>query len=572
MRQRVDLAITNAFIYNSFLKKFIRGTLTILDDKIYHIIKNPNEKFEADETIDANGKYIIPGLIDIHMHIESSMIAPLAFCEEAIKRGTTTLVSEPHEMANVSGIEGIKAMIAEGDKTPLDVYYGIPSSVPSTNSTLETSGAVISEKEMEMLYQLDSVKCVGEVMNYSEVIRENDLPITRFIKKLRENDKIFPIEGHCPSLLDEDLSRFLYLGINGDHTEHSIEELYQRFESGMFVEIQMKLLRKEVIDLIRDNNLYEHFGFVTDDIMVDTLVNEGQLNNVLLKAVSLGESFENVIYNATFTNARRMNLLDRGYIAPGMKADIVILDDINTFDVSKTIIGGKIVYEKEEKLDLGANTFDESYYHSVKIRKLKKEDIEIIPPISNGKVKVRSIIVNDGSTKTQQEVRDVNVVDNKLLYREAGLMLIAVFNRYEKDCIKYSYGLVSGDCIKEGAVATTYSHDSHNLCVIADSIENLLLVCNRVIELQGGIVTALNNEITSELQLNINGILSDQKAPIVASKLSKVIEELRKQGYKHYSPIMSLCTLCLPVSPSLKISDKGLIDVKEGKIVPLYIK
>lgn len=571
MRQKVDLAIKNAFIYNSFLKKFIQGTLTILDNKIYHIIKDPNESFEADEIIDAKGKYIIPGLIDIHMHIESSMLTPLAFCEEAIKRGTTTLISEPHEMANVSGIDGIKAMIKEGSKCPLDVYYGIPSSVPSTNPNLETSGAVISLKEMEQLYQLDSVKCVGEVMNYSGVIKENNLPITKFIKQLREKDKIFPIEGHCPSLLDEDLSRFLYLGINGDHTEHSIEELYQRFVSGMFVQIQMKLLRKEVIDLIRDNNFYEHFSFVTDDIMVDTLVNEGQLNNVLLKALSLGESFENVIYNATFTSSKRMNLLDRGYIAPGMKADIVILNNLETLDVDKTIISGKIVYEKGIDLDLGTSIFDESYYHSIKIRKLNKEDIKITPPISNGKVKVRTIIVNDGSTKTQQEIRKVDVVNNKLLYKEAGLMLIAVFNRYNKDSINYSYGFVSGDCIKEGAIATTYSHDSHNLCVISDNIENLLLVCNRVIELQGGIVTALDNKITSELQLNINGILSDQKASIVASKLTKVIEQLRKLGYKHYSPIMSLCTLCLPVSPSLKISDKGLIDVREGKIVPLYI-
>lgn len=571
MRQKVDLAITNAFIYNSFLKKFIKGTLTILDKKIYHIIKDPNEIFEAKKIINGNGKYIIPGLIDIHMHIESSMITPLAFSEEAIKRGTTTLISEPHEMANVNGMDGVKAMIDEGNKSPLDIYYGIPSSVPSTNPNLETSGATIDVKEMEELYQLDSVKCVGEIMNYSEIIKDNNLSITKFINKLRERDKIFPIEGHCPSLIDEDLSRFLYLGINGDHTEHSIEELYQRFVSGMFVEIQMKLLRKEVIDLIRDNNFYEYFGFVTDDIMVDTLVYKGQLNNVLLKAMELGESPENVIYNATYTNSKRMNLLDRGYIAPGMKADVVILNDLKMLEVDKTIIDGKIVYDESVTLDLGQTNFDESYYHSIKIRKLKKEDIQIVPPISNGRLKIRTIIVNDGSTKTQQKSIEVNVVDNKLLFREAGLMLIAVFNRYEKDEIQYSYGFVCGDCIKEGAVATTYSHDSHNLCVISDSIENLLLTANRVIELQGGIVTAFDNEITSELQLNINGILSDKKAPIVASKLTAVIKELRKQGYKHYSPIMSLCTLCLPVSPSLKISDKGLIDVREGKIVPLYI-
>lgn len=571
MRQKVDLAITNAFIYNSFLKKFIKGTLTILDKKIYHIIKDPNEIFEAKKIINGNGKYIIPGLIDIHMHIESSMITPLAFSEEAIKRGTTTLISEPHEMANVNGMDGVKAMIDEGNKSPLDIYYGIPSSVPSTNPNLETSGATIDVKEMEELYQLDSVKCVGEIMNYREIIKDNNLSITKFINKLRERDKIFPIEGHCPSLIDEDLSRFLYLGINGDHTEHSIEELYQRFVSGMFVEIQMKLLRKEVIDLIRDNNFYEYFGFVTDDIMVDTLVYKGQLNNVLLKAMELGESPENVIYNATYTNSKRMNLLDRGYIAPGMKADVVILNDLKMLEVDKTIIDGKIVYDESVTLDLGQTNFDESYYHSIKIRKLKKEDIQIVPPISNGRLKIRTIIVNDGSTKTQQKSIEVNVVDNKLLFREAGLMLIAVFNRYEKDEIQYSYGFVCGDCIKEGAVATTYSHDSHNLCVISDSIENLLLTANRVIELQGGIVTAFDNEITSELQLNINGILSDKKAPIVASKLTAVIKELRKQGYKHYSPIMSLCTLCLPVSPSLKISDKGLIDVREGKIVPLYI-
>lgn len=570
MKQKVDLAVINANIYNSYYKKFIKGTLTILNGKIYHIIKDSKETFEAEKIIDAKDKYIVPGFIDIHMHIESSMITPLAFSEVALKRGTTTIVSEPHEMANVNGIEGIKAMIKEGEKSPLEIFYGIPSSVPSTNLDLETPGAVIDEKEMEELYNIDSIKCVGEIMNYREIIKENNLPITHFIEKLRTHDKIFPIEGHCPSLVDEELSRFLFLGINADHTEHSMTELKQRFENGMFVEIQDKVLNKEVLDYIKENNLYEHFGYVTDDVMTDTLLEKGQLNYILQKAISLGETAENVIYNATFTNARRMNLLDRGVLSPGKKADFLILDNLKDLEVINTFINGKLIYSKGEDLDLGPSQFESKYYNSIKLDKISKEDIKIIPPIENGKVNVRVMCVEDGSTKTKELIKEVRVENSNLLFKEANLMLALVFNRYKKE-VTHSIGFITGDCIKKGAVATTYSHDSHNLFTVGDNLEDILICCNRVIEMQGGIVTAENKKITAEMQLNINGILSDKKAVEAAKDLREIREALINQGYKHYNPIMSLCTLGLPASPALKLTDKGLVDVPNSKIVSLFL-
>ena len=253
---KIDLLIKNVKVYNSYLKKFREADVAVLGGKFLHIDTKHSENFQAEKIIDANGKYMMPGLIDIHMHIESSMMTPAPFCHHLAENGVTTIVAEPHEIANVFGKRGIDSMIEAAENIQTSVFYGIPSSVPSTSEELETTGAVIDCEEMKKIAENPNVICVGEVMNYRKVIVDNSLEICKFIEYVKSEKPHYAIEGHCPKLLDLELSKFLYLGINGDHTEHTMEEFIQRFENGMFVEIQEKSVSKELFDYIKANNLY----------------------------------------------------------------------------------------------------------------------------------------------------------------------------------------------------------------------------------------------------------------------------------------------------------------------------
>ena len=306
------------------------------------------ETLEAERVIDGRGYRMIPGFIDIHMHIESSMMTPVSFGERAAQCGVTTLVSEPHEIANVMGIQGVHEMINGAKDSPIDIFYGIPSSVPSTNEELETTGGRIGLEEMKRLMEEDGVVCVGEVMNYRKIVQGEELEITRFLDYLQEEKPQAVVEGHCPTLKGLELAKFLYRGIDADHTEHTLQEIKERFASGMFVELQEKMLKPEIIKYIVENRLYEHCCFVTDDTMADELKEKGQLNHIVRKAASLGFPAEEAVYCATYTPAVRMNLKDRGALAPGRKADFQLLkaEEFEQFEPAAVFRDGREVYGK----------------------------------------------------------------------------------------------------------------------------------------------------------------------------------------------------------------------------------
>lgn len=569
---KVDLLVKNVKVFNSYLKKFKDGNVAILNNKFLYIDNNKNIEFEASSTIDGKNQYMIPGFIDIHMHIESSMMTPAPFCHHLSKNGVTTIVAEPHEIANVFGKKGIEAMIAAENSINTSIFYGIPSSVPSTSPDLETTGAILDFEEMKNLTSNPKVICIGEIMNYRKVIVDNSLDICKFIEYVKKNKPQYAIEGHCPKLLDLDLAKFLYLGINGDHTEHTFEEFVQRFENGMFMELQAKSISSELINYIKENNLYEHFAFVTDDTMPDTFLHKGHLNVVIKKAIQAGINIENAIYCATFTPARRMNLHDRGVIAPGKKADFLLIDNLKNLHITQTFIDGKEVYNinSEAKYIPTDYKFPEEFYQSVRVEKINEDIFQI--PVNNkeNEVNCRIIKVIDGSTRTTEIIEKLNVKNGYLDWENSPYMLIAVFERHGKNG-NIGFGLVTGDCIKNGAIATTYAHDHHNLMVIGKNIKDMTKTINRIIELQGGICCVENEEILAEVPLPVAGILSEKTVQELGKKVEILREKMSQLGYKHYNPIMSLCTLSLPVSPALKITDKGLIDVNQGKIVNLII-
>lgn len=577
----VDLLIKNVQVYNTVFKRFYPADVSVLDGRIYHVEQNPRRSLDAApipaSVLDGRGAYMIPGLIDIHMHIESSMLTPLSFSRHLSQCGVTTIVSEPHEMANVGGVDGILSMMEAGKDAPIDIFYGIPSCVPSTSSHLETTGGIVDFQDMKKLLHHPKVACVGEVMNYRQIIREdNQLEISRFLTFLREQGSPIPVEGHCPMLLGEELSRFIYLGIDSDHTEHSIEELRQRFFQGMYIELQDKMLNHQVLDFIHTNQLYGHFGFVTDDVMADALWEEGHLNAVVKKAIKLGMPPEQAIYHATYTNAVRMNLTDRTMLAPGKLADFILIEDLDEFKIQSTYKRGVCIYDRLAPSFIDtpgdSSTFPESYYHSVHLGNISP-DLFTITCDRDKNASVRIIHVADGGTKTT-EVQDILRISNKqLMWEESPYLLVSVVERYGKSKEKAAIGmgLAGGDFMKTGAVATTYCHDHHNLLIAGKNKKDMALAANCVIEMNGGIAVVENGMVKARLPLPIGGILSDASVKKVGLALKSIRKALENQGYRHYNPIMSLCTLGLLASPSLKVSDKGLIDVKKSCVTSLIL-
>ena len=565
----VQLIIKNLKVYNSYFKKFIQGDVVINDGKFLHIGNNYEDRLTSKNIIDGNNKYMIPGLIDIHMHIESSMTIPSEFSKAAIKQGVTTVVADPHEIANVFGIEGIKEFIKSKEK--LDIFYGIPSSVPSTSNHLETTGGEITVNEVKELLSYENILCLGEVMNFKDLIEDENSLINNIINVSK--DKKIPLEGHCPKIDGVDLSLYIYRGVDGDHTQQSVASLEEKIRNGMFIEMQHKSMTTENIKFLVENNLYEHFALATDDVMADKLT-KGHLNELVKEAVNLGMSIENAIYVATYTPAKRMRLFDRGTIAPGKIADFILLDDIEKFDIYEVYKNGEVVFNKHNGLKeehfMKKSNFDKKFYNSIKLNQITKENLLVkVSQKYNNKVICRTMNVMKNTTFTEEGEISLEVVNGILKWENSNCALIAVFERYGKSN-NIAFGLVQGEIIKEGAVATTWAHDNHNVMVMGRNVEDMVLAVNSLIDFNGGYIVVKDNNVLAKLELPIGGIVSDEPIEVVGEKLGEVRSAMKELGYNHMNEIMSFSTLSLPVSPAIKITDKGLIDVKKCKVVSLF--
>lgn len=566
----IDLLIQNVVVFNSYCKKFIPADVAILSGKFLYIGKQDIAQLHPQKVIDGNGKYLIPGLIDIHMHIESSMATPQAFSHELIKHGVTTIVAEPHEIANVLGLEGIQAFLQAAKNCTVDIFLGIPSSVPSTSRELETSGCEINLPELEQLLRTDNVICLGEVMNYVDVINNPNAKANQFIKYIKQKSPHLAIEGHCPKLVGLDLAKFIYAGVDSDHTQQTVQGLQERFLNGMFIEIQEKSLTTEIINCIIDNQMYEHFAFVTDDVMADCLAQEGHLNKLVKKAIQLGMKPEHAIYAATFTPAQRMGLKDRGSIAPGKQADFLLLDSLEELVISSTYKNGQEVFNQQMRSQFIAQPglFPKHFYASVHLPEIHEDSFRLKAPTIHSTLPCRIIKVANGTTFTQELFADLPVHDGSIDWENSPYCLVAVFERHGKTK-NIGLGLATGDIIQRGAVATTYAHDHHNLLVMGKNKQDMVLAANSVIDSQGGYCVIDQGKILAKVDLPVAGILSEASISEIGQQVALVKQAMQTLGYQHYNPIMSFSTLSLPVSQELKITDKGLIKVAEQKIVDI---
>lgn len=563
----IDLLIEHGHVFNAFLKRFEQKNIAIIDDTFYYIKDTDLRYLNPKEIIDATGQYIVPGLIDIHMHIESSMIPPTTFSGAALSHGVTTVVADSHEIANVFGIEGIYAFMEQ--ETVMDIFYAIPSSVPSTVPERETTGGIIGVSEVLELLKHPKVIALGEAMNFKGITSEPDSLIRQIIKSVQTEKPLMPLEGHIPRVEGEDLAKFMYTGLNADHTHQSPESILEKIESGIFIELQRKSITKENIATINEHQLFEHVALITDDIMPDDLL-EGHLNANVRLAIEAGMSAVDAIYISTYTPARRMGFRDRGAIVSGQKADFIILNDVESFDITSVYKDGRLVHQADDAMafEENASQFPEHFYHSINCTELTPEDLRI-PAITDASHVLCNVIqIQPVGTFTEHVQREVAVKDGFLDWEGSGLALILVKERYGKNG-QIGYGLVEGALSEKGAVATTWAHDHHNLMVMGTSAQDILRAQEEVIQLNGGYVVAQAGEIMAACPLPIGGILSDQTVPAIGNALKAVRQAMVKLGYRNTNEIMSFSTLSLPVSPQIKITDFGMMDVHTHQLIPL---
>ena len=595
--RRVDFIIKGAWVYMTFRRCFEKRDVAVSGALISEVAPEIVTEDPAVGIVDGRGKYLIPGLVDIHMHIESSMTYPEEFSRLALLHGTTTVVADAHEIANVFGLEGTKAF--ERQKTELDIFYAIPSSVPSTSNELETAGGEIGEAEVEQMLADDRVLCLGEVMNFQSLVAEPEAAgvgkaelggteaagagnvelggteaagagnvelggtkIQRLIALCRKRrGRDIRIEGHCPKISGRDLNRFIFAGVDADHTQQTAESVLEKTDLGMFLELQLKSLTPPVVEAVKTHGIYDNIALITDDTMPDQLMG-GQLNRVVRTAVQAGMPAEQAIYCATWTPARRMHLDDRGMIGPGKLADLVLLEDLESFCPVKVFKSGKPVTSAAWKQP----EFPEHFYHSVKCRKAAADDFILRTDRERTQVTANVMQIGTFGTATKHVQRKLLVKDGVICWQEAGLCLAVLFERHGKNG-NIAYGLVEGAFGKPGAAATSWSHDSHNLLVLGNSPEDMAAAQNRVIELQGAYVAAADGQILAEARLDVGGIISSRPVEELAEALGRVRRAMRELGYVNNNEIMSMATLTLPVSPALKLTDYGLLDVKSQKPV-----
>ena len=529
--ERADLVIKNAEVVNVLTEEIYKADIAICEGLIAGV-----GSYSGIEEVDAKGLYAVPGLIDAHTHIEMSMLTLSEFARVVVPRGTTAVVADPHEIANVLGKEGIKLLLEESKHTPLRFFCMVPSCVPS--SPLETSGAKIGIEDVEELLKYENVLGLAEVMNYPAVLNCDDETLSKILI-------CDIVDGHCPKLSGNDLNAYVAAGIESDHESIELNEAKEKLRLGMRIMIREGSAARN-LKALKDLAGNRYVMLVTDgDRDVVDLLNEGYLDYVFRRAIEEGIDEIKALQMLTINPAEyfRLNL---GLIAPGRFADIVLLKDLRRFEISKVFVNGKIPEFKKYN-------YPEWAKKTVKAKKISPRDLEI----RSGKVRI--IEVYDGEIVTGEVVEYVEGIDTS-----RDILKAVVVERYGKGNIGKAY--VKGFGLKRGAIAQTIAHDAHNIVSVGASDEEICKAVNRVIEIQGGIVVTDADKFL-ELKLEIAGLMSDERAEVVADKLKRIRDKIKELGCKLKSPITTLSFIALPVIPKLKVTDLGLVDVERFEVV-----
>jgi len=554
--EKSDLVLKSANLVNVCSGEIYKTDIAIAQDLIVGL-----GRYSGRKEIDARDKYAVPGLIDGHTHIEMSMLSVSEFAKEVVPRGTTAVVADPHEIANVLGIEGIRAFLAEAKSTQLKVYCMAPSCVPSTNPYLglETSGAVITHDEIRGLLLIDGIIGLAEVMNYGGVIAKeeeiwNKIEVAQGLK--------MPIDGHAPLLSGKELNAYALSGAGSDHESTSYEEAQEKLRLGLRLMVREGSVAKNLEDIVPLLKTVDtgHCMLVTDgDRTPRDLNDDGYLDYVLRRAIEEGIDPVKAVQMCTVNTAEWFKLDNIiGSISPGKIADIVLLKHLEKFEVDSVIVNGNTDFASPFEYKFNYP----QYGKSVRIKQVKPDDFAI-PQVGQKKARIIGLI--KGELLTEEFVAEISGID---IARD--ILKIAVVERHHYSG-NIGLGFVKGFGLKGGALASTIAHDSHNIVVIGTNEADMAFACNRLKAIGGGIVLCCGREVTCELELPIAGLMSDKGLDYVIKKQKELETNISECGCKLQTPSITMSFLALPVIPKLKITDKGLVDVERRKIVDIFL-
>lgn len=535
----------------------IKGNiLNVFTDEIYPgEIKIEHGIIESIKEVNADfNDIIVPGFIDAHIHIESSMLTPSRFAEIALRHGTTSVIADPHEIANVMGMDGIDYMIDDAKKTPLKYYFTAPSCVPATK--FEKSGATISPNIIDNLLSRPEFVALGEVMDYNAVI-SNEKSILEKIKIAKKYHK--PIDGHAPLLSGKNLQKYVKHGVITDHENTTKKEVAEKKRMGMKI-----MIREGSESKMLEKLIYSNCDFiVSDDLKPEDLIN-GHLDKCLRKAVDYGMDPYEAIKLVTINPAEHYNL-NAGSISPGKSADLVFIDNLRDFTVKRVVINGNTIFKKQ-KLLFRANPRPIDTTLHVSLTKPEDFDLKAQNP-AHKSATVNLINVSDNTIITKQSSAKLSIQKKTIIPSVfEDILKISVVDRYGGNTI--SNGFVKGFGIKNGAIASSVSHDSHNIIVVGTNSEYMSRATNHLIENKGGLA-AISNQAKLDVTLPIAGLMSDKPAKVVANNSAKLNELVSNMGCELSSPFTSLSFMALPVVPEVKMTTNGLFNVNTHQFIDI---
>ena len=525
--------------------RIFKGTVFVDNGKIVNVIEEEND----------NNQFIMPGFVDSHIHIESSLLVPTEFARLAVTHGTIATVSDPHEIANVLGIEGVKYMVATGKLSPMKFYFGAPSCVPATS--FETSGAILDSKAVDELLSMDDIKYLGEMMNYPGVIF-NDKEVLAKINSAQRHNK--PIDGHAPLLSGDDLVKYCKSGITTDHECSALQEAREKVALGMTILIREGSAAKNfdaLIPIIEESP--ENVMFCSDDMHPHELIN-GHINSLVKKSISLGYNILDVLKCATLNPIKHYNL-EVGLLQKNDPADFIIVDNLVDFNVLKTYIDGKLVAENNKSL------IPENDVELINNFEAEQVDVDDFKIYDEGK-KVKIISVINGELLTEKTIgRPKSVNDNLVSDVDNDILKIAVINRYDKK--KIALGFIKNFGLKKGAIASSIAHDSHNIVVIGCSDEEMTNASNMIINTKGGLV-AWSHDDNICIPLPVAGLMTNIDGHKIAADYQALVSLSKEFGSTLNDPFMTMGFMSLLVIPKLKLSDKGLFDCEKFELTTLF--